>query len=337
MRKINISRFFNLSSSRFLLPSSRFFKLSLAVSLPLFLLSNKSYNIFQNNQKDKDNIFPSIQSQILTFYSKTDNKPICSGLLLGPDGSFLTISGLINDKNSGFYYAKSIASNRIYNLQINVILPDEGIAFGKILEQDNNNEELKSIKEADILDRKELKIGQKCYILSKDSNDLNYIKTARINQIDLKSLDSSENLFLINLTEKEITFPGTPLFKKNGNIIGLISPISDRIPYLSVYNSPDLGFFCEEYRKNNEIKRPYLGMSIKYSENSKGMIVVRLNSEGPAHNTGIKMGDIIRAVNGREISSNSDFLKELGFKGNKKLLLKVMRGGDILNMELRID
>lgn len=337
MRKINIFRFLRLSASRFFLPSSRFLKLSLATSLPLFLFKNISYSFFENDQNDKNNIFPSIQSQVLTFYSKTDNRPICSGLLLESDGSFLTISDLINKKNSEFYYAKVINSDKIYNLQIEVTLPDEGIAFGKILALDNNYEELKNINKTEIIDKKDLKIGQKCYMLSKDSNDLNYIKTARINEINLKALDSSENLFLINSTEKEITFTGAPLFKKNGNIIGLISPISDKIPYLSVYNSPELGFFCEQYRKNNEIKRPYLGMSIKYSENSKGMVVVKLNSEGPAKNTGLKMGDIIREVNGRQISSNSDFLKELGFKGNKRLYLKVLRGRDVLNLELVTD
>ncbi len=146
------------------------------------------------------------------------------------------------------------------------------------------------------------------------------------------------------------TFPsnqswaGAPLINKSGEILGIgslyvpdaitpgiISPGNMFVPINLL--KPILNDLKKYGRKKSNIQ-PYLGLS---SEEKNGKIfVTSVNKNGPAYISGIKSGDYITSLNGKELKSLKHFYKTLWGSGdngvevsigilrnNKKILIKV--------------
>ena len=58
-----------------------------------------------------------------------------------------------------------------------------------------------------------------------------------------------------------------------------------------------------------------------------GAIVIKINSDSPADKGGLKLGEIIKEVNGITINSPADVNKIIGFNLNKTLVFKVDKDG----------
>ena len=54
-------------------------------------------------------------------------------------------------------------------------------------------------------------------------------------------------------------------------------------------------------------------MSIKSSSSNNGVFVIRVNSDGPAAQAGIKPGDTICSINNLRIINDMDFFKSIGY------------------------
>lgn len=70
--------------------------------------------------------------------------------------------------------------------------------------------------------------------------------------------------------------------------------------------------------------RPFLGAMLDALEENQGLVVTQVNRGGPADQAGLRQGDVIRAVDGQNVSS----LDQLGRR------LQGKRPGDTLNLEI---
>ena len=97
-------------------------------------------------------------------------------------------------------------------------------------------------------------------------------------------------------------------------------------------------FQINSIRCNSELSRPYLGCSIRSTEQGVGMLVVLVKSDSPAEAAGIKVKDVILEIEGKPINTIHDYNGAVGSnKGIKKvkLLRKIESQEKIL--ELSVD
>ena len=57
---------------------------------------------------------------------------------------------------------------------------------------------------------------------------------------------------------------------------------------------------------------PYVGISIRSLIDKPGMTVLLVNSESPAAKGGVKVGDIIVRINGKDVNKIEDYYKAMG-------------------------
>ena len=87
--------------------------------------------------------------------------------------------------------------------------------------------------------------------------------------------------------------------------------------------------------RSSEPSRPWLGM---YTQELGGRIVVlRITPNGPAHQAGIRRGDMIVGVAGEAVKSLADFYRKVWSKGHAgvEVPLNVLRGARIRNIPVR--
>jgi C-terminal processing protease CtpA/Prc len=64
-----------------------------------------------------------------------------------------------------------------------------------------------------------------------------------------------------------------------------------------------------------EKKKLYLGCSIRYSEELKGMRIINVKSDSPAEKSGLKVNDVILEIDGKEILGINDY--KIAINSNK--------------------
>lgn len=104
---------------------------------------------------------------------------------------------------------------------------------------------------------------------------------------------------------------GGPLLNTNGKVVG--------INFATTTNADNISFALpinvvkeriEEYRTYGKFIKPYIGISYQiiseyvayyYSDLVPGVLVVRIDTDGPAYNAGLRKGDIITEIEGKSV------------------------------------
>ncbi|MEW6609538.1 MAG: DegQ family serine endoprotease [bacterium] len=82
---------------------------------------------------------------------------------------------------------------------------------------------------------------------------------------------------------------------------------------------------------------PELAEKFKKAQPKKGVLIATIMPNSPAEKTGLKMGDIILTVEGKEISTPQELQKEiLKRKTGDTVKLEVLRDGNILSFEVKL-
>jgi len=131
---------------------------------------------------------------------------------------------------------------------------------------------------------------------------------------------------------------GGPLIDINGKVIGMtiaIIPFAQGIGFAIPINS--IKQVLSDLINYGKVIRPWLGIVgitmnkalAKYFDLlvDKGVLIIKVIEESPAFRYGLKVGDIIQAINGNEINSIEDLLKELQKrKPGEKIEAFIVRG-----------
>ena len=118
---------------------------------------------------------------------------------------------------------------------------------------------------------------------------------------------------------------GGPLCNSNGEVIGINSL------KLASSSIEGMGFaipietaleYANAFINGEEIKRPYLGISMYDTNREKGTYVYDVEKDSPSYKAGLKKGDLITKINDKEIS-NSSYLKYELYKYNVGDTIKI--------------
>ena len=144
---------------------------------------------------------------------------------------------------------------------------------------------------------------------------------------------------------------GGPLFNLKGQVVGINSQIYSRsggfmgisfaIPINVAMNVAD------QLKATGKVERGQLGVVIQevsYDlaktfglDKATGALVAKVLAGSPAERGGLKVGDIIRSVNGNEVRSSSDLPMTISsLKPNQTVKLGVWRKGQMHEMEIKL-
>ncbi|HVW55383.1 MAG TPA: Do family serine endopeptidase [Rhizobiaceae bacterium] len=134
---------------------------------------------------------------------------------------------------------------------------------------------------------------------------------------------------------------GGPSLNLNGQVIGIntaiFSPSGGSVGIAFAIPASTAKTVVQDLIKNGQVSRGWLGVEIQPVtkdiaeslgiSNQKGALVSEAQ-EGPAKSAGVKTGDIITAVNGKEVDSPKDLARMIGeMSPNKQVALSVWRDG----------
>ena len=288
------------------------------------------YSHYKAQTKSCPKFISSSQSSGLTIFSKSTNQPIASGFFLTKDGYFLTILNCFPSQNpqqinSNLYYVQPWADSSVsYPLMLDYVLPEENLIFGHIITTDQEFQQ--KIKNIDFSDASNCEIGNKAYLFSKSHTSQNIIESGYI-------IDKS-NETMVNINHPDTTIYGSAIMSKEGKIIGMLQPmenLNDGRSSKMMENSV-LKSICDQYIAKKEVKKAFLGFSVKNAEN--GITVIKINSGGPANVAGMKLGDVIMEVNGKKITEVGQFIRMVGYGKGQRISIKLMRNGTICDIDL---
>lgn len=142
---------------------------------------------------------------------------------------------------------------------------------------------------------------------------------------------------------------GGPLFNMRGEVVGINSQIYTRsggFMGLSFSIPTEVALEVAEQLKNQgKVSRGWLGVVIQDVDRdlaesfgldqAQGALIAQIDKEGPAARAGLKVGDIILAVNNQQVDSSSSLPQLIGrIKPRAKANLLILREGK--NLSLRV-
>ena len=107
---------------------------------------------------------------------------------------------------------------------------------------------------------------------------------------------------------------GGPLCNSNGEVIGInsLKLASDKIEGMGFAIPIEIALeYANAFIKGEEIKRPYLGISMYDSYKGNGTYIYSVEKGSAAYNAGLEKGDIITKINEVEVKSSSYLKYEL--------------------------
>ena len=263
-----------------------------------------------------------------------------SGFIISPDGYILTNTHVIKGMTN-----------------IKVTLNDKRQYPAKLIGQDEKSDvallkiEAKDLPTVKIGNPDELRSGEWVTAIGAPFGFENSV-TSGIVSAKNRTLPDDGYMRFIH-TDVAIT-PGNsggPLFNLKGQVVGINSQIYSRsggfmgisfaIPINVAMNVAD------QLKATGKVERGQLGVVIQevsYDlaktfglDKPTGALVAKVLAGSPAERGGLKVGDIIRSVNGNEVRSSSDLPMTISsLKPNQTVKLGVWRKGQMLDVEIKL-
>lgn len=274
-----------------------------------------------------------------------------SGVIMASDGYILTNSHVINTSDSSIYYEMSDAT-KIYVYLYNDETPYEAKIIG--IDEKTDLAVIKIEKDgltaAEIGDSSSIKIGEFSMAIGNPLGMQSSVTSGIISAVN-RTVDGEDgNTFTLIQTDAAINAgnSGGALVNSEGKVIGINTlklsgtgiegmgfaiPINDT---LDIYDS---------LIKYGKVLRPYIGIgginvdetTSKYYNIPIGVYVKQIQNDGPAASSELKVGDVITAIDDKEVTNMSELNN---FKDEKnigdKVVLTVSRSGETKKVEITL-
>jgi S1-C subfamily serine protease len=116
-----------------------------------------------------------------------------------------------------------------------------------------------------------------------------------------------------------------------GKAIGIATPVLSRIAGVAI-PAPNIDRAVEEILERGRVSRGYLGVGlqpVELSDHHKGLIVLSVESGGPAAKAGVLIGDVLVALGGKNVEDTEDIQAALeGYAVGTAIEAVVSRGGE---------
>lgn len=265
-----------------------------------------------------------------------------SGIIMSSDGYILTNNHIINSADSSIYYEVSEATN-VYVYLYNDETPYEAKIIGTDEETDLAVIKIDKtdLTPVEVGDSDSIKIGEFAMAIGNPLGMESSVTSGIISAVNRTVSGSDGNTHNLIQTDAAINAgnSGGALINSEGKVIGINTlklsgsgiegmgfaiPINDTI---DIYN---------QLVNTGKVKRPYIGITgqnldsvtAKRYSLPTGVYVNEVQENGPAASSGLKVGDIITALDGEEVSSMDELIDLKNSKNiGDEITLKVYRGG----------
>ena len=285
------------------------------------------------------------------FYSGGTAKAQGSGVIISEDGYILTNNHVVNSSSSSSYYELGKAS------KITVTLNNDDTEYeAKIVGTDEQTDlavikiEKDGLTAAELGDSDSVQVGEFCMAIGNNLGLGTTVTDGIVSAVNRTVTDEDGNSYVAIQTNAAINSgnSGGALVNSKGQVIGIntlkvsgdgVEGVGFAIP---INSTKDITEQLIEYQK---VKRPYLGIGgidvdedmAKQYNLTVGVYVKTLENFGAAERAGVKVGDVITKVDGKEIE-NMDELNEI--KNSKeigdKITLTIWRNGKTQDIEVTI-
>ena len=269
-----------------------------------------------------------------------------SGVVLAPDGYVITNQHVIEGNASlsiitasgEKYEAELVGADDLIDLAVLRVLGNPGLSM------------------VELGDSSALVPGQRVIAIGSALGEFKNTVTAGVVSGLERSIDMGEGFRMEGLIQTDAAInhgnSGGPLVSLQGQVIG-INTLIIRGDGTTMTVAEGLGFaipantvqiVTAELIQNGYVRRPYLGIS--HAELTAGMaryyglsvtqgtLVVRVPTQSPAAQAGLKPGDVIIAINGVDLDEEHPFLNVLlNYRPGDTVTLRVNRYGEELTLE----
>ena len=276
-------------------------------------------------------------------FSEEDNATSAnfgSGFIISPDGYILTNTHVIKGMTN-----------------IKVTLNDKRQYPAKLIGQDEKSDvallkiEAKNLPTVKIGNPDELRSGEWVAAIGAPFGFENSVTSGIVSAKNRTLPDDGYMPFIQTDVAINPGNSGGPLFNLKGQVVGINSQIYSRsggfmgisfaIPINVAMNVAD------QLKATGKVERGQLGVVIQevsYDlaktfglDKATGALVAKVLAGSPAERGGLKVGDIIRSVNGNEVRSSSDLPMTISsLKPNQTVKLGVWRKGQMLDVEIKL-
>mgnify|MGYP000100214991 CR=1 FL=1 len=268
-----------------------------------------------------------------------------SGVIISSDGYIVTNNHVVSEAEK---IEVTLNDKRNYSAKIIGTDPSTDLALLKIDANDlptipyGNSDDVK-------VGEWVLAVGNPFNLTSTVTAGIVSAKARNINILGKNSNESPIESFIQTDAAVNQGNSGGALVNTKGELIGINAAIASSTGSYSGYSFAIpvniVRKVMEDLKQFGIVQRAYLGVSIaeidsKIFENKKlkytrGVYVGAVIENGAAANAGIKEGDIITAVNGKEVNSNSELLEAIGqYRPSDKVVISLIRGNDNLNLNV---
>ncbi|MEG3436850.1 HhoA/HhoB/HtrA family serine endopeptidase [Pannus brasiliensis CCIBt3594] len=289
-------------------------------------------------------------SQIPEGAEKQIQRGTGSGFIINQDGRIITNAHVVDGAD-----------------RVTVTLKDGRTLEGKVLGTDPLTDvavvkvDAKDLPTVKLGDSESLQVGEWAIAIG---NPLGLDNTVTTGIISAKDRNGSQ----IGANDKRVEFlqtdaainpgnSGGPLLNDKGEVIGVNTAI--------IQNAQGLGFaipintarnIAEQLIANGKVEHPYLGVQmVQLNQEVKdqladspiadnwtipdnnGVLVVRVMRDSPAASAGLRSGDVLKAIDGQEVT-DPDTVQKLveSAKIGEKLPVEISRGGQRLNLDIQV-
>ena len=271
---------------------------------------------------------------------------IGSGIIVTEDGYILT-----NEHVSGSKYGKCyVTFENGSNFSADVVWSDSDLDLSII------KINVKGLKTANLGDSNNIKIGENVYAIG---NPIGFefqktVTSGIISAINrtIKFEENDKTVYMSNLIQTDATInpgnSGGPLINLNGEVIGInsikitsaegigfampiniIKPIIEKLKVDGKFEEAEIGIFAYD---RNVI--PYLNNGTKFDS---GIFVENILNNSVSKNAGLKIGDIIIKIDGKELNKMSD-LREYIYtkKPGDGVVLSIIRNRKQIELKINL-
>lgn len=265
-----------------------------------------------------------------------------SGFFIRPDGTGLTAAHVVSKNLS--YHAK-LDSGQEYPMKILNSHPLSDIALIKV--QAPTPVPYLTLSDSSKARRGEQIIHYGNTIFGSSTEiDVGYINKLFDDTPKWVEIQMTENIesfksgiqYIITSGSVRPGFSGGPLVNMKGEVVGLIARLYIRGQGPSMEHegasipSNVVKGVIKQLELSGKVQRPYIGLS--FVNHNPGLAVVKIQSGSPAEKAGLKIGDVVLTVNGRNVNSNEDILTVIGYNIGIILDMKINRDGSFFNVKV---
>lgn len=293
--------------------------------------------------------------KIISLSSKNNADKAGNGLILTSDGVIVTYRSAILETDAAYKVLSH--SGSVFEAEFIGIDEFSNLAF---LKMKASNLPVVAFANSD-----ESKPGKKLIVIGNSQGNLNNsISTATMNDFDrgfnisgntLSSSEKLEGVIKADFFGRQ-EFVGSPVVNYNGELIGLTGmlTINNKEKYF-IIPSNEVRRSMESVIKNELGKRPFFGIyyipiTKEYSiarnlNRDRGALVyspsgaqgLAVLSGSPAEKAGIRLNDIIIAINGKEVNLDNPFSNALSqYKKGDEIELLVVRNGNEIKIKVKL-